>query len=331
MTELLSVYTRGVPPLLSHLADTAPIRRLRLVGMNCGCEYTAFPRFRGGRAYNRYLHSLGVGCIVWHFTGDPAQAAAGLLHDVATPVFAHVVDFLRGDHLTQEATEAGTRERIAESPELCAVLHRYGLQVEDVADYHRYPIADNDSPRLSADRLEYTLGNALNYGFLQLEELAALYEDLTVGKNEEGRPELCFRSREAGLRFARTALACSRVYVSEEDRCAMQLLSELLGKAIRAGILSEDQLWTDEQSVIDALERSSLAPDWRAFCRLSRVQAAWSDTPPDGRAWRRIPAKKRRIDPLILGQGRASALDPAFGSRLADFLAEPQTAWLLAE
>ena len=128
-----------------------------------------------------------MGLIVWHFTGDPAQAAAGLLHDVATPPFAHVVDFLRGDHLTQEATESGTREIIESSPDLQAVLKQYGLSTDQVADYHVYPIADNDSPRLSADRLEYTLGNALNYGLLTRDEIAALYSDLTVAANEEAR------------------------------------------------------------------------------------------------------------------------------------------------
>lgn len=49
---------------------------------------------------------------------------------------------------------------IASSPELMALLDKSGLTLDDVDDYHRYPIADNDSPRLSADHSEYTLGNA---------------------------------------------------------------------------------------------------------------------------------------------------------------------------
>lgn len=50
--------------------------RLRQVGMNCGCEYTDFPRFRHLAPYSRFRHSVGVGLIVWHFTHDAAQAAA---------------------------------------------------------------------------------------------------------------------------------------------------------------------------------------------------------------------------------------------------------------
>lgn len=327
---LLHVYDNDLPELLTALAATPPMQRLRAVGMNCGCEYTAFPRFARGRSYSRWVHSLGVGSIVWRFTHDPAQAAAGLLHDVATPTFAHVIDFLRGDYLTQEATEEGTRERIAASPELQSILRAHGLTTDDVADYHRYPIADNDSPRLSADRLEYTLGNAWRYGFLTEDGIEALYADLTVSKNEDGADELCFRTRKQAVRFAETALACARVYVSDEDRCAMQTLCELLRDAIEAGILSPADLDGTEPPLIETIAVSPLSERWSAFCAMAHTaRAPASSAPPDGRPWRIIPAKKRRIDPLVAGMGRVSSLDAAFAASLAAFLNEPQTEWVL--
>ena len=99
------------------MAETPAIRRLQRVGMHCGCEYTAYPIYRDAVApYSRHTHSLGTAAIVWHFTHDLKQAAAGLLHDIATPAFAHVVDFLNGDHLRQESTEDHTRAMIASSP-----------------------------------------------------------------------------------------------------------------------------------------------------------------------------------------------------------------------
>ena len=158
-------YHDETPRFIAELADTPAMRRLKNVGMNCGCEYTSFSRFSSIQPYSRFTHSIGTGLITWHFTGDAAASAAALLHDIATPVFAHTVDFLNGDYLLQESTENRTAAIISSSPELMAVLAGYGLSVEDVEDYHRYPIADNDSPKLSADRLEYTLGNAVNYGF----------------------------------------------------------------------------------------------------------------------------------------------------------------------
>lgn len=329
MEPLYEIYHPQLPPLLAELTDTPVLRRLAEVGMNCGCEYTAFPRFAGGAAYSRLEHSLGVGLIVWHFTEDAAQAAAGLLHDAATPTFAHVVDFLRGDYLRQEATEDGTRACIESCPALQAALKHRGLSTDDVSDYHRYPVADNDSPRLSADRLEYTLGNALRWGLLRRAEIAAVYGDLRVAPAEDGATELVFRSPGPALRFAEAALACSAVYISDEDRCAMQRLSELLRRALQAGVLTWQDLEGTEPALIEKLCRSPLAPDWQAFRSLRRTLR--SDAPPDGRPWRQIPAKKRYIDPLVLGQGRVSALAPAFAAELAQFLAQPQTEWLLCE
>ena len=43
------------------------------------------------------------------------------------------------------------------------LLNRDNIKVEEVDNYHLYPIADNDTPKLSADRLEYTFANGLYF------------------------------------------------------------------------------------------------------------------------------------------------------------------------
>lgn len=324
----MDFYHASTPAFLTALAETVPMRRLRNVGMNCGCEYTRFPRFLRLLPYSRYTHSVGVAQIVWHFTQDPAQATAGLLHDVATPTFSHVVDFLRGDYLTQEATENGTRRIIEEDAELQAALRACGLATDEVCDYHRYPIADNDSPRLSADRLEYTLGNMVNFGLGTVEDARLLYEDLRVGENEDGAPELAFGDPKIALRFAGIALACSEVYVSDEDRYAMEMLAVLLREAIEAGVLTEADLMTDEPQLLEKLCRKPFwAAKWQAFCGMCALEKTYA---PIGEGWRRIDAKRRAIDPLIDGQGRASALFPDFGERLHAFRTKPLDVWLRA-
>ena len=76
-----------VPDFLTRAAETALMQRLGHIGMNCGCEYTSFPRFAGGKQYSRLLHSLGVGMIVWKHTGDPAQAMAGIQPGLAFSLY----------------------------------------------------------------------------------------------------------------------------------------------------------------------------------------------------------------------------------------------------
>ena len=316
------------PDFLLEAAETPELRRLSQVGMNCGCEYTALPQFRGLAPYSRLRHSLGVGLIVWRFTGDRAAAMAGLLHDVATPAFAHTIDFLRGDPVRQEATEAGTETVIAGSEALRRVLRRYGLSVADVSDYHRYPLADSPLPRLSADRLEYTLGNGVGYGFCSPEEARALFGNIEAGLNAGGEPELVFRDADAAEAFAVTALRCAGVYASDGDRYAMQILSELLRGAVARGVLAEGDLHTTEPAVIGKLladERTARA--WRRFRAICGTVRA--DAPDGERPWRRVYAKKRAIDPFVRGRGRVSRLSPRFAEAMRGFLNEPQDAWLL--
>ena len=79
--DLWKQYHDDMPAFLNAALQTPPMQRLRQVGMNCGCEYTSFPRFDRCMSYSRFDHSLGVATIVWHFTKDPAQTLAGLFHD----------------------------------------------------------------------------------------------------------------------------------------------------------------------------------------------------------------------------------------------------------
>ena len=324
--QLWDLYCKEIPDFLAEACEAAAMLRLRDVGMNCGCEYTAFPLFSGIAPYSRYDHSVGVALIVWNFTHDKAQTLSGLYHDISTPVFAHVIDFLHGDHLKQESTEQATAEIIRNQPDILATLQKNKLSVFDVEDYHRYPIADNDAPKLSADRLEYTLGNAINYGILTRAQAANCYADLTIGQNEFHEDELMFQSPETALTFANAALACSEIYVSDQDRYAMQYLAELLKQAIDEGILTESDLYLREKTIISKLRTSPLCGRWEEFRALHQIIR--KVTPDADGFWRQIPAKKRYIDPYIADIGRVSAQHPQFEEKLKIFLNTSQAIWL---
>ena len=297
--------------------------------MNCGCEYTDFPLYRHTKPYSRFDHSVGAALITWHFTQSPRQTVSALLHDIATPVFAHVVDFLNGDHLNQESTEAGTEDLLRRCPALLALLERDGVAVEDAADYHRYPIADNPSPRLAADRLEYTLGNLWHYGFLDRLLLEDFYWDLAVGFGENDTPELGFRTLKTAEAFTQASRWTSRVDVADEDRYAMQVLADLLKDALDRRVLVRDDLYTTEPEVIKKLATDSRAAKaWTAFRHLSRLQV--SREKPQGPGWCSVPAKKRYIDPLVLEKGRVSSLSPEVRAMQEAFLALDFSIWLRA-
>lgn len=319
--ELHHIYHNEIPSFLIPYMLTSEMQRLKDVDMNCGMQYTSFPRYRNINGYSRYDHSIGVACIVYHFTKDRKQTLAGLFHDIATPAFSHVIDFVNYDYLAQESTENLTGKIIRSSKEIMSLLRKDEIAAEEVEDYHIYPIADNDAPRLSADRLEYTCGNILNFSFGTLEDIQAYYDDLIVEQSSE---ELCFKNETQAEAFALKALSCGRIYSSNENRYGMEMLAKVIRKARKYKIIEAQDLFQSEKEIIRILSQSELKRDLQHFMNLNRV--IQKEEQEEGSI--RVYAKKRYIDPLIMHKNRVSFCSKTFYNALDAFHKESQEMYL---
>jgi len=327
----ISIYADKTPDILSELAETPEMKRLSDIGMHCGCEYAKFPIYQQAKShYSRLMHSIGVAKIVWNFTKDIKQAVAGLFHDISTPVFAHTIDFLNGDHIEQQSTENKTLLFIQNSKSITALLKRYNIRLDDVSDYHKYPIADNDTPMLSADRLEYTLGNGYIVHNLNLSEIQDIYNDLIVVKNENDIDELCFKSIIYAKKLVEISLRNSYWFVSDEDRFSMQYLADMIRYAVQNNILSYEDLFTTESRVIQKLKSHSKTFElWEKYTNISAV-ASTDKKDPDLYCVN-ISAKKRYINPLILienNPARISEADPLIREKIEKFLSLDFDKWI---
>lgn len=305
MKSLWSIYSKDIPEFILEFSNTKEFKRLDDVGMNCGCEYTSFAKFNNCKEYSRFVHSISVSLIIWNFTKDIKQSVAGLFHDIATPVFAHTIDFLNGDHENQESTEENTREIIENSDEIIRLLKKYNLKVDEICDYHIYEIADNDSPKLSADRLEYSFGNMINYGFCPFEKVIEFYNDLVVGVNEFNENEIMFKTKSLAVEFSKMIYKNSLLYVSDEDRGSMQRLADVIKFAVDKGVLSQKDLYKTESYVIEKLKSDVETKKlWEEYSQYSIVKNSLEKV---NENWICVPAKKRYIDCYIENIGRVSS------------------------
>ena len=242
------------PVFLDRYIDLPIMQRLAGIGLLCGTDWT--PLYKNRFYYSRLDHSKGVALIVWHFTHDKAQTIAGLLHDISTPVFSHVSDFRKGDALTQTATEAPTAAIIRGDAELNRLLAEDGLTATQVEDYHIYPIADNEIPQLSADRLEYMFpsGMALD-GSWTMEEIRRCYNDLVILKNEDGQDELGFQTLEIAELYCEHFCMIGHILQLNENKLTLHLLGQIMNLAEKAGILTENDFMTlSEKEVMERLD-----------------------------------------------------------------------------
>lgn len=319
MNERYERMLKELPYGLQKAVSSEAMQRIGSVDMNCGMNYTSYPNFVHICPYSRLEHSIGTAWILWKTTGNPAISYAGLFHDIATPVFSHVIDFLNGDYETQESTEALTGRVIRESRQLSEILEAEQIPVSEVENYHLYPLADNPSPQLCADRLEYTMGNLINYGFAKESLVNQFWDDLSIQEDEHGNPEYGFQTEDLCLKFGLLALKCSRVYSASEDRYGMERLARLLKHALSEGVLTREDFMTTEPEVIQKLETSSLENEWDAYTALHELE--FSDHGNEAEGWLNVSCKKRMIDPLIQGM-RLSGTEETFRNALKDYQQE---------
>ena len=310
LREYFKVLSPEFPEFLEEYIYTPEMQKQAKISVTSG---TIYSKMFDEIWYSSLDHSVAVALIIWNFTKDKKQTLSGLFHDIATPVFKHCIDFMNGDHEKQESTEELTTQIIEHSKEIMTLLNRDNIKLEEVCDYHIYPIADNDTPKLSSDRLEYTLSNGLGVRekLWNLETVKEIYQDIEVQKNEEGIPELGFKHKEIAEKFVHTMSKLSCIYVGNETKYSMQLIADIVKKMYEQHLVSKKDLYTlSEKEIIQKIENcpiGNLSNCFKKWENASKIQE--SDEQPKDKYAVDIKVKQRYIVPLVEEENKFVRID----------------------
>ena len=295
--DYFNVLEPNFPEWLNDYIETKELLKQRYISVTCGKIYSNL--FEIDFFFSSLDHSVAVALIVWHFTHDKKQTLSGLFHDIATPVFKHCVDFLNGDYMTQESTEDLTSKIIGSSKEIMDLLKRDNIKLEEVDDYHIYPVADNDTPKLSADRFEYSLSNALlTYKLSNIDDIKKIYNDVILDKDEEGTLELSFKSKETALEFVKITSKLSIIYRDDKTRYSMQLIADIIKKLNEDGLITKEDLYNKKESeIIEIIENSKYKKIFNIWKNAKNIKV--SKEKPENVYFVHHGAKIRYIDPLV--------------------------------
>ena len=299
--EYFKILSPTFPKWLLDYINTKEMQRISHISLSCGTDYSKC--FNVKYWYSNLDHSVGVALIIWHFTHDKKQTLAGLFHDIATPAFKHCIDFMNGDTERQESTEERTVDIIKNSREIMNLLKRDKIKLEEVCDYKIYPIADNESPKLSADRFEYNFSSGLTFFRVwDLDRIKKIYNDVTILKNEEGIDELGFKHLEICEEYIKTISKLWPEWVSDKDRTVMQFIADICKPMNNAGYLTIDDLYNlSEKEIIDKImncEDKYLTSSFQKFLEADKVYTS-SEYIPD-KYCINVKAKARYVIPLVL-------------------------------
>lgn len=310
--EYFKILSPVFPEWLHEYINTPEMQRIHKISMSCGTDYSKC--FNVRYFYSNLDHSVGVALIIWHFTHDKKQTLAGLFHDIATPVFKHCIDFMNGDSEKQESTEEKTTEIIKNSKNIMKLLKRDNISLEEIDDYKKYPIADNDMPKLSADRLEYTFSSGLTFFRIwELDKINKVYNNIIIGKNEDGIDELTFMDKEICEEYIAIISRLWPEWISHKDKIVMQFIADICESMNTLGYLTIYDLYTlSEQEVIEKIltcENLYIRESFKNFLQTSIAYT--SKIPIEHKYCINVKTKTRYINPLVLtelGSARISKI-----------------------
>ena len=287
------------PEWLNDYIEVPALLKQQYISMSCGTYYSDL--YGQTFFYTSLDHSIAVALIIWNFTHDKKQTISGLYHDIATPCFKHCVDFLNGDYMTQESTEDLTTEIIKNSKEIMNLLERDNIKLEEINDYHKYPIADNDTPQLSADRLEYSMSGAVFiYGTRDYSLIEEIYNDIEVQHNGEDI-ELGFKTKKIARSFVKMTSELSIIYRDDRTRFSMQFIADILKRLSDDKKIEKKDLYRlREKDIIKIIEESKYSDVFNKWRCATKVKVSKEE--PNGKYYVHHGAKIRYINPLVNGK-----------------------------
>ena len=246
-----------MPDFLKKYLLEPSLQRLKKVGYFCGMDYASKDIYPFLEYISRFDHSLSVALLTYRFTHDKTATIAGLFHDIATPSFSHVIDYMNEDYLHQESTEAYTEKKLLESKVLVKCLEEDDIDIADIIDFKRHTIVDNKRPKLCVDRLDGIIQSGMNWALaLNESDIEEILNHLSVFTNEDSEEEIGFTSKKVARKVLKVNDKVNKLCHSKEDNYMMDLLARITKLAILKGYFSYDDLYNyDEEEVIQILKK----------------------------------------------------------------------------
>ncbi len=270
----------------------------------------------------RYEHSLGAMLLVRRLGAELEEQIAALLHDVSHTAFSHVIDYAVDSHDDQSYHDE-MKEMFVAQTDLPAILSRYGYDWTDFLHEEAYPLLEQPSPRLCADRLDYFLRDCQGLGLATQADIDQALAQLVVA---DGR--ITTTSVPAANWLGRTYIQCDDAsWANFREVGLYEVTAQAIRRALQIGLISEEDFWLTDEPFWAKL-RSGDDAQLKNWLRLVSpdTEFVWDEANPTFR----ISTKLRAIDPDVLVNGRLhplSALDPDFAQFRANYLSRKQGKW----
>ena len=241
-----------MPEFLIKYLNSPSLLRLKNIGYFCGMDYASKDIYNFREFISRYDHSVTVSLMVYKLTNDKRATLAGLFHDIATPCFSHVIDYMNGDYENQESTEEYTEYILKNDEYLVKCLKSDGFEISDVSDFKKYSVVDNDRPKACADRIDGVILTGIGWTKnIDMCDIDSIVNNMAIFINEYREYEIGFKSTNVAKKVVDVSKSIDIYCHSREDNYMMQLLARITKISIEKGYISYNNLYSlDEKTLL---------------------------------------------------------------------------------
>ena len=292
------IYNGDNPKILELFNDIPEINRLENISEVSGINMT---KFWGGLNQSTILdHCIGVALILEKYTNEDKQIIAGLLHGLNTPAFNEA-----SKHMNEKLNEKSIYDFIVGSDKLFEYFLNNNIDIQDVCDYSKYPLAKSNGVKLDADSIEKILRTSYLLGNITLKELKEIYNDIIITKNEENVFEFAFDDYNMAEKFCKLSIEVARKYRSYESKISMKIVATLLELMLkRKEINCEDLHKYADKAIYEIGINSSdrrISEGWKKLKEIDKLYTKFN--PVDYKFCVKVNVEARYIDPLVKLKG----------------------------
>ncbi|MCL4869871.1 MAG: HD domain-containing protein [Anaerolineae bacterium] len=305
-------------PVLIALMESAAMQRLRGVlqhGISGLIGITS--------PITRFEHSVGAMLLVRRLGVGIEEQIAALLHDVSHTAFSHVIDYVFDGH-DEQSYHDREKERYLAQTDVPQILTGFGYDWRLFLEEEDFPLLEQPSPRLCADRVDYFLRDAHDLGLASMAELTWALSHLRVGNGRMVMDDVA-----AATWMAYTFIKADDASWSNFREVGVyEVTAQAIRRGLAVGAIGQADIWGTDAAAWQKLHQH---PDeeLQRWLRLvsTETQFVWDAAAPHFT----LSTKIRTIDPDVVGEdGRLrplSTLDPAFAQHRAAYLTQKQGKW----
>lgn len=234
----------NIPEFLNKYLTLSSLNRLKEVGYFCGMDYASSNIYNFKEYISRYMHSLSTSLLVYYLTKDKRYTLQALFHDISTPVFSHVIDYMNKDYIYQETTEEFTELILKSDKKLLEYLELDKIPLDNLVNFKFSTIVDSPRPKMCADRLD---GIILNGSYwtktLNKKDIFNIIKSTELYINEESIPEIGFNNITAYNKVVETNDLTNIEMHSNYDNYMMELLANITRHLINKEYIKYEDLY----------------------------------------------------------------------------------------